>query len=61
MGKTKVETKRIMDYEDTSRVLSQIWEADPKQFLLWIKNNQPMILEFLGKSKDLKDDDRYYD
>lgn len=50
-----------MDYEDTSRILKQMWEQDPKLFILWVKNNQPMILEYLGKSKDLKDDERYYD
>lgn len=50
-----------MDYEDTSRILKQMWEQDPKLFILWVKNNQPMIFEYLGKSKDLKDDERYYD
>lgn len=41
-----------MDYEDTKRILDQMWEQGKEQFILWIKNNQPMILEYLGEGKN---------
>ena len=37
-----------MDSEDTSRILNQMWEADPEKFMDWIIKNQPKLLEHLG-------------
>lgn len=41
-----------MDYEDTERILNQMWEQGKEQFIEWIKKNQPKILEYLAFEKD---------
>ena len=42
------EVRNKMDYEDTSRVLNQMWDQEPHNFIKWIKENQPKILNYLS-------------
>jgi hypothetical protein len=41
-----------MDYEDTERILNQMWEQGKEHFIEWIKKNQSKILEYLAFEKD---------
>lgn len=41
-----------MDYEDVSRILNQLWWDEPESFILWFKENQSILLDYLGKTKD---------